>query len=301
MRKRKKGGASSFHGTTAMKFLFLRKSPYVLPSNQYGGGRKRLFLGLLSASCLLLGCVLAIFLVLPWALPGEQLRWLGVISLTLGMVLIVALFWLCLTLIFHIYTARLFPGVEAVRHVTIRLLFPLMELLAKAVHVDRARVRRSFIKVNNEFVLARGLQTTPDRLLLLLPHCIQRSACPYRLTHTLELCRRCGACPVGHLLDLRDSYGFGMAIATGGTIARRIVIERRPRLIIAVACERDLTSGIQDSYPLPVFGILNERPCGPCLNTLVPLRILEAVVRHFLGFPAEDGTVSPFRRRGATR
>ena len=215
----------------------------------------------------------------------------------MGILLIVALFWLCLTLIFHIYTARLFPGVEAVRHVTIRLLFPLMELLAKAVRVDRAKVRRSFIKVNNEFVLARGLHTTPDRLLLLLPHCIQRSACPHRLTHSLEFCRRCGACPVGPLLDLRDKYGFAMAIATGGTIARRIVIERRPRLIIAVACERDLTSGIQDSYPLPVFGILNERPCGPCLDTLVPLRSLEAAVRHFLGLPPEDGFLGPFQRR----
>ena len=290
---------TSLFGYPAMKLLFLHKSPYVLPSDQYGGGRKRLFLGLLSGSCLLLGCVLALFLVLPWVLPGEQLRWLGLISLAAGVLLIAVLFWLCLTLIFHIYTARLFPGVSVVRHVTIRLLFPLMELLAKAVRVDRSRVRRSFIKVNNEFVLARGLQTTPDHVLLLLPHCIQRSVCPHRLTHTLELCRRCGACPVGPLLDLRDKYGFGMAIATGGTIARRIVIERRPRLIVAVACERDLTSGIQDSYPLPVFGILNERPCGPCLDTRVPLRRVEAVVRHFLGFPAEDASTGPFRRRGA--
>ena len=280
-----------------LKLSFLRKSPYVLPSEHYGGGRKRIFLGLLSASCLVLGGALAVLLVLPWVLPGEHLRWLGLISLAVGVLLIVALFWLCLTLIFHIYTARLFPGVEAVRHVTIRLLFPLMELLAKAVRVDRAKVRRSFIKVNNEFVLARGLRTTPDRLLLLLPHCIQRSACPHRLTHTLELCRRCGACPVGPLLDLRDKYGFSMAIATGGTIARRIVIERRPRLIIAVACERDLTSGIQDSYPLPVFGILNERPYGPCLDTLVPLRPLEAALRHFLDLPPEEGSTGPFLKR----
>jgi hypothetical protein len=50
-----------------------------------------------------------------------------------------------------------------------------------------------------------------------------------------------------------------------------------------VACERDLTSGIQDSYPLPVFGVLNQRPCGPCLDTLVPLAGLEESIRLFLG------------------
>ena len=72
-------------------------------------------------------------------------------------------------------------------------------------------------------------------------------------------------------------------IATGGTIARRIVVQTRPRCIIAVACERDLTSGIQDSYPLPVFGVLNQRPHGPCVDTLVPMKALEDAVRIFLG------------------
>ena len=88
---------------------------------------------------------------------------------------------------------------------------------------------------------------------------------------------------MGDLLNLRDKYGVRLAIATGGTIARRIVVQTRPRCIIAVACERDLTSGIQDSYPLPVFGVLNQRPHGPCVDTLVPMNALEDAVRIFLG------------------
>ena len=69
------------------------------------------------------------------------------------------------------------------------------------------------------------------------------------------------------------------------------MVQTRPRMIIAVACERDLTSGIQDSYPLPVFGILNQRPCGPCLDTLVSLAAVEGAVRLFLGLEdsAETG------------
>lgn len=175
---------------------------------------------------------------------------------------IVVLAWMCLTLVFHIYTGLPLPGVRSVRHVTIRLFFPLMELLAKALGMDRRLVRRSFVKVNNELVLADRKPVAPSELLLLLPHCVQRSACPRRLTHNVELCERCGRCPVGALLDLRDVLGIRLAIATGGTIARRIVVEIQPRCIVAVACERDLTSGIQDSYPVPVFGVLNERPCG---------------------------------------
>ena len=97
-------------------------------------------------------------------------------------------------------------------------------------------------------------------------------------------------------IDLRDRYGIQLAIATGGTIARRIVVQTRPRCIVAVACERDLTPGIQDSYPLPVFGVLNQRPCGPCLDTLVPLGALEEAIRLFLGCSASSEPLHAGRR-----
>jgi hypothetical protein len=83
-------------------------------------------------------------------------------------------------------------------------------------------------------------------------------------------------------MEVSRKYDVELAVATGGTIARRIVVEKRPRLIIAVACERDLTSGIQDTYPLPVYGIFNHRPHGPCFNTGLPLAEVEGAIRHFL-------------------
>jgi hypothetical protein len=49
-----------------------------------------------------------------------------------------------------------------------------------------------------------------------------------------------------------------------------------------VACERDLTSGIRDTHPLPVHGILNDRPEGPCLNTVVRLDLIEQALQHFV-------------------
>lgn len=261
----------------------LRKSPFSLPPEQYGGARKRIFIGLMLASCLVVCLGLTVFLILPWSDMLDGMVWLERLSITVGLVSIGALMWLCLMLVFHIYTGKTLPGARSVRHVTIRLFFPLMELLAKFVGIERGKVRRSFIKVNNELVLSCRRAVKPSELLLLLPHCVQRSLCPHRLVHNADLCRRCGQCPVGDLLHLRDRYGIRLAIATGGTIARRIVVQTRPRCIIAVACERDLTSGIQDSYPLPVFGVLNMRPNGPCLDTLVPLAALEDAVRLFLG------------------
>lgn len=265
---------------------FLKKSPHSLPAEQYGGAHKRVFIGMMLASCLLLCLLIVFFVILPWLDLGEIVSWLPAFNRVLGGLLILGVCWLCLTFVVHIHTGRNFPGMRRVRQVVVRLVFPIMEMLSRFVGVDKALLRRSFIKVNNELVLADRTTVRPEELLLLLPHCVQRSACPHRLSYKVDLCRRCGLCPVGGLLDLRDAYGVHLAIATGGTIARRIVVQRKPRCIIAVACERDLTSGIQDSYPLPVFGILNERPHGPCLDTLVPLDRLEEAIRLFLDVPA---------------
>lgn len=247
----------------------------------YGGGRKRIFIGLLCAACAAICLVLFLILILPWLAndPG-YLRYL---SITLGALGIASVSWLGLMLVFHIHTGKNLPGIKSVRHALIRFLLPMMELLGQRVGVNKALVRRSFIKVNNEFVLANAGAVAPEKILLLLPHCIQASKCPARLTYSIDNCKNCGACQIGTLRAWAKQYGFKLAIATGGTIARRIVVECRPRRIVAVACERDLTSGIQDSYPIPVFGVLNERPCGPCRDTLAPLQELESVLAFFLG------------------
>ena len=79
-----------------------------------------------------------------------------------------------------------------------------------------------------------------------------------------------------------------MGVATGGTLARQMVKEIRPKAIIAVACERDLTSGIQDVFPLPVIGVLNERPFGPCFNTRVDIKKVEAAILDFLDTEEAD-------------
>ena len=120
-------------------------------------------------------------------------------------------------------------------------------------------------------------------LLLLLPHCLQREECKIRITSNIFNCARCGKCNIKGLIDLADELGLNLYVATGGTLARRVVKETRPQAIVAVACERDLSSGITDTYPLPVLGVLNDRPHGPCLNTLVDLSSVREAIHFFSG------------------
>lgn len=165
----------------------------------------------------------------------------------------------------------------------INLLFPLAVVLGKCFEIDKERIERSFIEVSNQIIRNRKIRVAPGELLLLAPHCLQEEKCPHKITRDPKNCKRCGRCPVGPLLALEERYGFHLAVVTGGTLSRQIIKATRPRAVLAIACERDLTSGIQDIYPLPVVGVLNERPCGPCNNTRVDVARVEAAVCDFLG------------------
>jgi uncharacterized protein len=169
------------------------------------------------------------------------------------------------------------------RSVAIRILLPVLIGIGRLAGFRREQVQHAFVAVNNELVLAQCRNGRPLKsVLLLMPHCLQDRDCKVKVTHQVQNCKRCGKCSIKELLELSEKYGAHLAVATGGTIARRIVIDTRPDLIIAVACERDLTSGIQDTTPLPVFGIFNQRPFGPCINTQVALEQVEAVLKTVL-------------------
>ena len=171
---------------------------------------------------------------------------------------------------------------KKLRGAVVKVLFPLLVVMGKIFGLSREKISRSFVAINNQLVLAQDLRVSPARLLLLMPHCLQDHNCKVKITGNVENCEGCGKCPVKELLELSHTYKVELAVATGGTIARRIVVQKRPQLIIGVACERDLTSGIQDTYPLPVYGIFNHRPFGPCFNTGLPLAEVEMAIRHFL-------------------
>lgn len=244
--------------------------------------RKRLFVGLILGSCLLVCGLLALLWWVPYVglagiHPWAPWAWGLLVAALAGLVC-----WSGAGLVLNLVLKRSFPFARRFRGVTIKLYLPLITLFGRLFGVSKEDIRLSFIKVNNELVLSEAGTYRPEEILLLMPHCLQNSRCDMRLTYDIFNCKRCGKCPITGVLGLHEKYGVHLAIATGGTIARRIVVQKRPRLILAVACDRDLASGIQDTYPLPVYGVLNERPHGPCLDTRVKLPLLEASLQRFL-------------------
>ncbi|MHB8066872.1 MAG: DUF116 domain-containing protein [Desulfobaccales bacterium] len=258
------------------------EAPKILDGGNSLKPQKRIFLGLLAVTCVLFTVLLAVFWYVPYMGLTTLHPKLPLILGTSFLVLLFLVFAVVAMLGFTVVLGRDLFFSKKLRGVVIKLLLPLMSFVGKLCGVSRDQVQRSFIAINNQLVLAQHLRATADKLLLLMPHCLQFHECQFRITGNVVHCKKCGKCPIKGLVELSEKYGVGLAVATGGTLARRIVVERRPKLIIAVACERDLSSGIQDSYPLPVYGVINHRPHGPCFDTQVNLERVEEALQRFL-------------------
>ena len=257
-------------------------APKILNGGNSLRPQKRIFLGLLVVTCVLFAVILAVLWYVPYVGLTTLHPKMPLILGTSFLVLLFLVLGVVAMLAFTVILGRDLFFSKKLRGVVIKLLLPLMSGVGKLCGVSKDQVQRSFIAINNQLVLAQHLQATPDKLLLLMPHCLQFHECQFRITGNVMHCKKCGQCPIKGLVELSEKYGVGLAVATGGTLARRIVVERRPKMIIAVACERDLSSGIQDSYPLPVYGIINHRPHGPCFDTLVNLERVEEALLTFL-------------------
>lgn len=247
------------------------------------GSEKRVIISLVALFGIIATAGLAILYIVPYygfrRISVHLPLIMGVLTAVAGAVLLGSL--ALLAVVFAL--GRDISFSRKLRSVAIRMLLPILIGIGRLAGFRREQVQHAFVAVNNELVLAQCRNGKPLKsVLLLMPHCLQDKDCKVKVTHRVQNCKRCGKCTIKDLLELSEKYGTHLAVATGGTIARRIVIDTRPDLIIAVACERDLTSGIQDTTPLPVFGIFNERPFGPCLNTSVALDRVEAVLRKVL-------------------
>ncbi len=249
--------------------------------------KKRLFLALILASLLLaVISTLGIWLV---SIPGladisKSLPIiLGVLLACVALIAIGGVAGIVLAIIgFH--TPRFFLGQA---WSVINLLFPIAIRIGKIFDIEKETVERSFIEVSNHLVRQKLIRVKPDRLLILTPHCIQKDTCPHKITRNVNNCKRCGQCQVNDLLQLTEKYGVNLAVVTGGTLARNVLKNLRPQAVLAIACERDLTSGIQDVFPLPVIGVLNERPFGPCCNTRVDIQRVDELL-HDMIVPQEE-------------
>lgn len=234
---------------------------------------------------MMLTIVLAVSLTLLWlSLKGNtvlyQMMVLSSMVLLFGVGAAICLTIFAVMLLW--YNKKVPTIVKSIMMIFINASHPLIMAMGKALKYDKDTIRRGFTSLNNQMILSNSYHLKGEEILILTPHCIQKSFCPHKITNDTNNCKRCGLCNVDKLLGLREQYGVEFKIVTGGTLARKLIVELRPKAIIAIACERDLLSGMMDVKKIPVLAIVNKRPEGPCLNTEVDLLEVEKAIIHFI-------------------
>lgn len=165
----------------------------------------------------------------------------------------------------------------------VSFLYPVLIVLGNTLNVPKDEIRKVYIKLNNNYIYSNRYKIKAEDILILIPHCIQKSECKLKITTNVRNCKSCGLCNVKDLIDLQDKCNVHVFIATGGTLARKKIKETRPKAVVAVACERDLTAGVQDIRQVPVLGVFNKRPNGPCVDTKIDANEVENAIKFFIG------------------
>lgn len=125
-------------------------------------------------------------------------------------------------------------------------------------------VENAAVKVYNTLAARRGRKVGKGELLLLIPRCLSKE--------TLD-----------GVLQVAGKHDIPVFVATRGQLARRVIRERRPRAVVAVACERDMVSGLHDvAGKVPVLGLTMTLPSGPCKDAALDLVQLEEWVKQYV-------------------
>ncbi len=127
---------------------------------------------------------------------------------------------------------------------------PGARLMARLFRLGPKGLEHSFLHMQNGLVRAWDERASHARLLVLLPHCLESGV-------------------KAKMDDILRHYDCTVRVVGGGSRARKEVAELQPDAILAVACERDLVSGmIEVSGKIPsILGVPNIQRHGPCKAT----------------------------------
>jgi hypothetical protein len=146
---------------------------------------------------------------------------------------------------------------------------PYLRLMNYTSALSRAFAKRDWVEhaaidVYNTLAVRRGRKVGKGELLVLIPRCLSKQA-------------------LDGVLEIAGRYEVPVFVATRGQLARRVIRERRPRAVVAVACERDMMTGLRDvAGKLPVLGLTMQLPNGPCRDAALDLAQMEQWVRGWV-------------------
>jgi uncharacterized protein len=171
--------------------------------------------------------------------------------------------WLGLIGLSYATDRALLPSRFAERGLLLKTL-RLSSRVGEVFGVQRDWTDNAAVAVYNRLAWAREWRVRANEMLILIPRCLSRAA-------------------LDGVMDIAKRYDVATFVATRGAYARQAIRERRPKAVVAVACERDMISGLRDvAGRLPVLGLTMQLPNGPCKDASLDLVKMEQFVRKYL-------------------
>ncbi|MFO7891643.1 MAG: DUF116 domain-containing protein [bacterium] len=232
--------------------------------NNISHAGKRIYMGLLLVSIIVGGgfCFFIWYMIYPRLEEFHPSLPLIIGLLIFVLWLIVALWFL--VMVFSIMTEKDLLMKFRGKEFSVTFFVPLVFKLGSKLGISTDLLGHSFVEVSNALIKTSKIKVNPENLLVLLPRCLKKD-----------------------ILNKISAYSKKLNIPTfivgGGEKARELIYKIKPKAIIGVACERDLLSGIRDVVDMiPVIGIPNKRPEGPCKNTIIDFHEFQKAVNFFL-------------------
>lgn len=225
---------------------------------------KRLFLGMLAFT---FSIALAGLCILAWGFHPRLTQIhpvLGDVALGVVVLFAAAFAFLFGALCYPLVTRQ---PLRLAENLGMRLfhIFPIVTKVARNFGISQDRLGYSLIEIHNELTRLRLKKSSSGRILCLAPRCLDREN-------------------VDQVRALCAEYDVDFYMAPTGAQARQQIVKVKPAAIIGIACERDLITGIRDvGYRIPVIGVTNKRPAGPCKHAFIDLVELRESIEAFKG------------------
>ena len=151
-----------------------------------------------------------------------------------------------------------------------------LEQVATKVGVEEKELFQLYVETKNRSLIQSFASTPYNERVLMLPQCLRAKDCPAEMGKYGYECQQCGRCSITKIMHLTKDLGYkGAFVLPGGSLAKKILLELKPKASLGVACSKELVLGSYLCEKMGVIGQGIELLRDGCINTLVDMKTLK--------------------------
>jgi hypothetical protein len=148
------------------------------------------------------------------------------------------------------------------------------------VGVEEKELFQLYVEAKNRSLIESFAAIPFNERIVLLPQCLRAKDCPAEIGKYGYECKQCGRCSVAKIMELTKDLGYkGTFVMPGGSLAKKIMLEIKPKASLGVACSKELVMGSYLCEKVGVIGQGVELLKDGCINTLVDMKSLQDALK----------------------